>query len=420
MGGTANDQVHVARLEGSAWEEPWTGVTETLGGINSNQAGGLPSLASIGGYPYVAWADGGGNLDARVARLDTSTFPAPTWTQEATGVSGSDGRSTRPRPRTSAACRLRRCPPGRSGSRCRTSPGTSTSALRAPDGYGLRVARYNKATRTWEQPWPGVTSTFGAIGETARPPMSMTRASRPSAAFHFSRAPPPAWPPGFAISRLEPEFSAESAGPAPGGGEQFSLTARTYGIPLPARVPVRAGARDADLAGCGAGGQRHRDGHQQVGALRANTTYEYRALRDRRGARALAVGATLAFPTNSSGTGVSSGSGTGSNAVVLASVLARAPRAEQVPAPLPAGPACAPPAPQLRDRGHLQPRPGGQSVTFTVTHAEPGRRGTHGGCVKPTGRNRKARPVRPHRHAPRQLRRARRQAGADSFRSPAA
>src|SRR5882757_3284187 len=70
-----NSEVRVARLNGSTWEQPWTGVSATSGGINqstSHDAFG-PALTVAGGVVYVAWReDDGTNSELRVARLNGS------------------------------------------------------------------------------------------------------------------------------------------------------------------------------------------------------------------------------------------------------------------------------------------------------------------------------------------------------------
>jgi hypothetical protein len=394
--GLGVNHVRVARLEGSTWQQPWTGVSDTSGGISDPTHStplayeSRPSLASIGGYPYVAWIDSDGtNEDVRVARLDTSTSPAPTWTQEAAGVSSGDGRINQSSTEDALSLSLAAVAAGPFGVEL---PYIAWSEHFGPPNngdYELRAARYNKASRTWEQPWPGVTSAFGAIGETAttneQDPSLVVVGGVPflaRTAFGLTDR-------GIRVSRLEPEFSAQSAGPAPGGGEQFSLTARTYGIPYPlgfqygqalesqtSTTPAPVGSETATIT-------------KQVGALRPNSTYEYRPFAIAGTSAPLAVGSTLAFQTNSSGTGVSS-SGTGSNAVALATVLGEHLSRSRFPA-APSGPSAR--AAKRRSYGAVVTynldRAG--SVTFTVTQRQAGRRGAHGRCVKPTKRNLRAR-----------------------------
>ncbi|HEY0517429.1 MAG TPA: hypothetical protein VGD00_09940, partial [Solirubrobacteraceae bacterium] len=63
-GDGTNSEVRVARLNaaGNGWEEPWRGVDATHGGINQDATKDAlhPTLASIGGVPYVAWDENDG------------------------------------------------------------------------------------------------------------------------------------------------------------------------------------------------------------------------------------------------------------------------------------------------------------------------------------------------------------------------
>ena len=180
-----------------------------------------PSLASIGGYPYVAWVDSDGtNEDARVARLDTSTFPAPTWTQEAAELAPATGGSTS----LDGALVV---PAGPFGVEVPYIAWNEHFGAPNNGDYGLLGGPvYNKATRTWEQPRPGVTSAFGAIAETVttneHDPRRVYRRRRPISRARRLRGSADT---GIRASRLEPEFSAQSAGPAP-GGESSSASPR--------------------------------------------------------------------------------------------------------------------------------------------------------------------------------------------------
>lgn len=76
----ANAEVRVARLEGSTWVQPWSGVSPTSGAINqSTTADALsPQLASVDGIPYVTWVEhDGGNYEVRVARLNLGEWVQP-------------------------------------------------------------------------------------------------------------------------------------------------------------------------------------------------------------------------------------------------------------------------------------------------------------------------------------------------------
>ena len=88
-----NWEVRVARLEGRRWKQPWAGVSDTYGGIaqdpSEKRTSGFRgdvdavSLAAIGDIPYVAWVE---DYQLRVARLEGRT-----WVQPWTGVSDASG-----------------------------------------------------------------------------------------------------------------------------------------------------------------------------------------------------------------------------------------------------------------------------------------------------------------------------------------
>jgi hypothetical protein len=87
--GSVNYEIRVSRLNaaGTAWEQPWTGVTASSGGINqaSDRSAGQPSLTSIGGVPYVAWSEADGtNNEIRVSRLNAA---GTAWEQVVGGPS---------------------------------------------------------------------------------------------------------------------------------------------------------------------------------------------------------------------------------------------------------------------------------------------------------------------------------------------
>ena len=383
-------QLRVARLNSATnkWEQPWSGVSATSGGISdpthdaSIAFEARPSLVSINNFPYVAWTDTDGThaSQARVARLDTSTFPAPTWKQEAVGVTGTDGR-------------INQSP---------TSPAVSVSLASvnaAPFGVGvpylawveyesagnvfeLRAARFDAGTHIWEQAWPGVTQAFGAIGETAntseRSPTLVAVGGVP----YLSRQLYPDG--GIRISRLEPEFISQSAA-ASAGGELFSVTAHTYGIPYPigfqygpaldaqtTTQPATAGSDTATVT-------------RQVGTLSPNTTYEYRPFATAGAPAPLVFGPTLTFRTDASGGGSSSGSGT--PAAMIATVLQERISPTSFPS-APSGPSAR--AAKRRTYGtrvtYVLDRAG--SVRFTVAQRQPGREASHARCVPVTSRNR--------------------------------
>ena len=153
----SNNEIRVARLNaaGTAWEQPWTGVSATSGGINQSTThnGSEPSLASIGGVPYVAWhEDDGGNTEIRVARLNAA---GTAWEQPWTGVSATSGGINQ-----SATQGARRVSLASVG-------GVPYVAWEEDDGTNreIRVARLNAAGTAWEQPSTAASATSGGINQ---------------------------------------------------------------------------------------------------------------------------------------------------------------------------------------------------------------------------------------------------------------
>jgi hypothetical protein len=151
-----NFEVRVARVNGTGtdWEEPWTGVSATSGGINesTNRDGGQPSLTAIGGVPYVAWEETDGtNSELRVARLNGTGG----WEEPWTGVSATSGGINESTNRDGGQPSL-------------TAIGdVPYVAWSEDDGANneIRVARLNAAGTAWEEPWTGVSATSGEINE---------------------------------------------------------------------------------------------------------------------------------------------------------------------------------------------------------------------------------------------------------------
>ena len=147
-------EVRVARLSGSSWVEPWTGVSDTYGGINQSTTSTdvrSTSLASVGGVPHVAWTETDGtNLELRVSRLNGAT-----WQQIVGGAS----------------------PINEANNRTATDPsltdvgGVPYVAWDEPPNLGIgeqiRVKRLNGAGTAWEEPWTGASGGDGGINHTA-------------------------------------------------------------------------------------------------------------------------------------------------------------------------------------------------------------------------------------------------------------
>lgn len=153
--GTAME-IHVARLNAAGhWEEPWKGVDATHGGINFDPSmyASTTSLADVGGVPYVGWDEftSGNVLVPRVARLDTSTHPAPTWVEPWTGVSATSGGLQKLTSQPGYAPRV---------ASINNTPYAGW-VMGGTANEQVHVARLEGSA--WVEPWTGVTETLGGI-----------------------------------------------------------------------------------------------------------------------------------------------------------------------------------------------------------------------------------------------------------------
>jgi hypothetical protein len=147
-------EVRVARLDGDSWDQAWPGVSDTSGGINQSTTGLAtpPSLASVGGVPYVAWSEfDGTNYELRVARLDDATGA---WDQPWTGVSDTSGGINQSGVRIALDASVAEV------------DGVPYVAWDEYDGSNtdVRVARLSAGA--WRQPWAGAGDTSGGIEQT--------------------------------------------------------------------------------------------------------------------------------------------------------------------------------------------------------------------------------------------------------------
>jgi hypothetical protein len=230
-------QVRVARLNvgNSTWEQPWNGVTILYGGINHDpmhDAGGdpvqvftRPALASINGTAYVAWDEfDETNYDIRVAALDTSTFPAPTWKEVSSQATETDG-----------------------GINASPSDGGSSITLGAVDAkpFGVevpyvswveysgtslngtvRVARFDGTARTWQEPWAGTGPSAGGLGQVSQ--NASTPAMTTVNGFPYEARVDE----GVRVSRLQPDFGTVTVTPS-ARGATVTIHAHTYGLAFP-------------------------------------------------------------------------------------------------------------------------------------------------------------------------------------------
>ena len=223
-----NREVRVAGLFGNAWRQPWTGVSDSSGAINESTIQGAngPSLVAFGGVPHVAWSESDStNSELRVARLDDGTLA---WRQPWAGV-GSTAGGIDHDSHTGTAFQPSLAPIG----------DRPHVAWLEYDGTNeeLRVARLK--ANAWGEPWTGVTDTSGTINQS-----TLRSAEQPSLA-SIGGIPYVAWHESDAsnaearVSRLEPEFTSQTVVPST---TEATLTAgiRTYGLPYP--VGFRHGA----------------------------------------------------------------------------------------------------------------------------------------------------------------------------------
>jgi hypothetical protein len=216
----------------NTWEQPWAGVSATYGGVNQSPKGVayFPVLASIRSFAYVGWSEAPSYApdaiyQARVARLDTSTFGGPTWKQETAGVSDTDGRINESPTDSGGVAGLAAVKAGPSGTEVPYVAWGESGGSPTTDQF--RVARFNGTTHGWEQPWAGVTPASGGINPD--PTKGVAGASLttvdgvPWIALDNS---------GIRVTRLEPEFSSQSV-TSSANGASFSVVARTFGIGYP-------------------------------------------------------------------------------------------------------------------------------------------------------------------------------------------
>jgi hypothetical protein len=298
-----NSEVRVARLNGAAWQQPWTNVSEASGGINESttQSAAEPDLASIGGVPYVAWteidADG---WEVRVARLNGTTWEQP-W-RDATSAYGGIKQS-----------------PAELGYGPSLASIGGVPYVAWSEGAGkpqIRVARLNAATNAWEQVWTGVTGSYGGITD------SPTATGMTPSLADIGGVPYVAWEEseGAAhnqtrVSRLEPEFLTQAAGPST---DSATLAAgiRTYGLPYAIGFQYGASALDSETSADPAPtGQDSVSISRQVTGLSPGTGYQFRPFATAGPAPrvfgATATFGTLAAPTVTGGGGDGGGGGIG-------------------------------------------------------------------------------------------------------------
>jgi hypothetical protein len=295
-------QLRVARLNVNTWEQPWTGVGTYYGGINQSQAQSAssvapydpwnrPSLTSINNIAYVAWVESDGtNSDARVARLDTSTFPAPTWKQVAAAASPTDGGINESPNVNAHYVSLTGVNAGQFGVQTpyiawQESEDTTVSKS------VVRVARFNATTSGWEQAWPSVSPTVGAIDpDTTTSQMGPVIAAVNGVPFVASEDS------GVRVTRLEPELTAATAAPTTTSAT-LTVHAHTYGIPYPIGFQYGNALQDSSATTVAAAGSENVTITTQISGLTPSTTVQFQPFAIAGTPFPLSLGTTGSFTT---------------------------------------------------------------------------------------------------------------------------
>ncbi|HZL48156.1 MAG TPA: hypothetical protein VFC30_03975, partial [Solirubrobacteraceae bacterium] len=307
-------QLRVARLNVNTWEQPWTGVGTYYGGINQSQDHSAssvasydpwnrPSLTSINNIAYVAWVESDGtNSDARVARLDTSTFPAPTWKQVAAAASPTDGGINESPNINAHYVSLTAVNAGQFGVQTpylawqESEDSTVTKSV-------VRVARFNATTRGWEQPWPSVSATVGAID-----PALTTSQSGPVIAAVNGVPFVASADSGVRVTRLEPELTAATATPTTTSAT-LTVHAHTYGIPYPIGFQYGNALQDSSATTVAAAGSENVAITTQVSGVTPSTTFQFRPFAVAGTPFPLSLGTTGSFTTTAAKSTTTGGGG---------------------------------------------------------------------------------------------------------------
>jgi hypothetical protein len=252
-----NFEIRVARL--SADEQHWERLEPpvdnvTWGGINhfDNQTASDPSLASINGVPYVAWSESDGtNTEIRVARLNASGG----WDEVVGGAS----------------------PINESSQVDATNP-TIANFNGVPfvswvEGGQVRVAKLSADGNSWEK-----------VADSASPiNQSPTIASVTPSLANVGGVPNVVWmepdgtgTPQIRVSRLEPEFQSQSVTPGPTTAT-LSATWHTYGIPFPIGFDYGASLENSTPAVAATSGEESSTVTQDVSGLSPSTAYQFRS-----------------------------------------------------------------------------------------------------------------------------------------------
>ena len=331
-----NDEIRVARLNaaGTGWEQPWTGVSATSGGINqaTDRNAIRPSLTSIGGVPYVAWQEFDGlNQEIRVSRLNAA---GTAWEQVVGGAS----------------------PINQANNQNGVDPalaeigGVPYVAWRETDGsrFQMRVSRLNTAGTAWEQLVGGASPINHASNQNAIdtnltgvggvPYVAWREADNPNFEVRVSRLNDAgtAWEelvggaspinqasdliavdPSLAeiggvpyvawrefdtvnyearVSRLEPEFTAATATPS-ATGATLTADVHTYGLPYPVGFEYGAALESETPTETTPAGAENATITREVDGLSPATDHQFRPFATAGVPQPRVLGTTGAFTT---------------------------------------------------------------------------------------------------------------------------
>jgi hypothetical protein len=411
----SNQEIRVARLNGDIWQQPWTGVTTTYGGVNrsSSASAANPSLADIGGVPYVAWQEGTTDRQIRVSRLDGST-----WTEVVGGASpvNHDPDDLGSQPSLASVggvphvawvefdgaflkLRVSRLNTGGTDDWEELVGGPNPinhrddrdAALPSLTGIGpvpyvawqesdsnsdIRVSRLNAAGTAWEQLVGGDKPVNVAGNRNAFLPSLATVGGLPWVAWDETDGDNRE----ARVARLAPEFGAATADPS-ADGARLSVQAHTFGLPFPVGFqfgpalekettaePAPTGADDVTIT-------------RQIGGLEPSTGHQFRPFATAGTPGPRVLGPTGAFTTTAALGPPPAGASTITSLAVSPSVFSAASRGASIA--------------QRRRVGtrvsYTLSAPA--TVTFSAQRAAKGRR-VGGRCRRPTRRNRARRSCR--------------------------
>jgi hypothetical protein len=248
-----NFEIRVARYEaaGDHWprlEPPLDNVT--WGGINESRTRDAtnPSLTSVGGVPYVAWSESDGiNTEIRVARLNS----AGAWEQVVGGASPINESATANASHPSIA------------------DFNGVPFVSWDEAGQIRVAKLSDDGNSWEKVADAASPINEDPAKSATAPSLANVAGTPYVAWEE----PDASSTQVRASRLEPEFQSQAVTPGSTTAE-LSATWRTYGIPFPIGFDYGASLESATTATPAPAGQGTATVTQQVTGLSPSSVYQ--------------------------------------------------------------------------------------------------------------------------------------------------